>query len=250
MNKKQLNNQKGVTSILLAVIVVVVVAAIGVVVWKMRDNSGTKLSTGISKETQDKCAAEVNDKTFCKFAGVFANIGDYTATITSTDPKGTTIVELANDSKGNSSMVIKQSGQEQGNIIVYGGVTYLKDNTDGAWFKYEATDANKPETVDLKKEFVKSDFKGDNGQKLEYKKIGNEKCDNLDCFKYQVIDPQKTTETDFLWFDTNDYLLRRIAVNDSSTNTKTEMSISYQKVTISVPSPTKEFPKFDIPEQQ
>ncbi len=143
--------------------------SIGVVLGRWLDSKGDNrftLSTGINKEVQNKCTTEVNDKLFCKFAGAFANVGDYKVTVSSTDQKDTSVVELANDSKGNSSMIIKQNGQEQGSVVVYGGVTYLKDYTDGQWFKYGANDANKPETLDLKKEFLKSDFKGDNGQKL------------------------------------------------------------------------------------
>src|SRR3972149_7763655 len=174
MSKKFQKNENGITQVLLAVLVIAVIAAVGLVAWKVYNNRST-LSTGINKVTQDKCTTVVNDKQFCKFAGVFANVGDYKVTVSSTDQTGTSVVELANDSKGNSSMIVKQNGQEQGNIVVYGGVTYLKDYTDGKWFKYGANDANKPETVDLKKEFLKSDFKGDNGQKLEYKKIGTEK---------------------------------------------------------------------------
>lgn len=96
--------------------------------------------------------------------------------------------------------------------------------------------------MDLKKEFLKGDFKGDNGQKLEYKKIGTEKCDKLSCYKYQIVDSQKSTETDFIWFDTKDFLLRRATVNDSKAGTNVEMTVTYASVVISAPSPTKDVP--------
>src|SRR3989338_11242030 len=76
-------------------------------------------------------------------------------TVNSTDKDGVSNLELANASNGNSSIVIKANGQERGNIVVYSGVTYYKDYTDGKWFKFGPNDANKPQTVDLKKEFLK-----------------------------------------------------------------------------------------------
>ena len=241
MTKKFQKNESGIAHVLLALLVVIVLAAIGAVAWKVNDNRSTT-TTSINKEVQDKCTTAVNDEQFCKCAGAFGNVGDYKVTVNSTDQTSTSVLELANDSKGNSSMLVKVNGQEQGNVVVYSGVTYSKDYTDGQWFKFAASDTAKPETVDLKKEFLKSDFKGDNGQKLEYKKIGTEKCDALTCYKYQVVDPEKTTETDFLWFDTKDYLLRRATVNDSNAGTNVEMTITYGSVVISLPSPTKDVP--------
>ncbi|MBI2008962.1 hypothetical protein HYS84_00945 [Candidatus Saccharibacteria bacterium] len=194
----------------------------------------------VNKELQSKCTTQVNDETFCKFAGAFANAGDYKVSVSSSDQSGASTIELASDSKGNSSMVVTQGGQEQANIIVFNGVTYLKDSTDGQWFKFSSTDANKPEVLDLKKEIAKGDFKGDAGQALQYKQIGTEACGNLTCFKYQVIDPNKPNEEGFLWFDTKDYLLRRVTAK--SNGSTTDMNLTYTKVSISEPSSTKDLP--------
>ena len=241
MTNKLQRNESGIAHVLLALLVVVVLAVIGVVAWKVNDSRSTS-STSVNKAVQDKCMSEVNDELFCKFAGAFGNVGDYKVIVNTTAEGGSSVLELASDSKGNSSMVVKVNGQEQGNVVVYSGVTYLKDYTDGQWFKYGSNDTNKPEALDLKKEFVKSDFKGDNGQKLGYKKIGTEKCDKLSCYKYQTTDPEKPDETSYLWFDTKNYLLRRATVNDSKANTNADMTLTYESVVISLPSPTKDIP--------
>lgn len=227
---KKLSNQAKL------IVLIVVVIIVGGGIYLATKDKGTS----VNKELQSKCTTEVNDETFCKFVGVFGNAGDYKVSISSNDQSGASVIELASDSKGNSSMVVKKDGQEQGSIIVFNGVTYLKDPTDGQWFKFSSTDANKPEVLDLKKEFAKGDFKGDAGQTLQYKKIGTEACGNLSCFKYQVVDPQKSNEESFVWFDTKDYLLRRVtAKNDGNT---TDMNLTYTKVSISEPSPTKDLP--------
>lgn len=242
MTKKLQRNQNGVAQVMLAAIVIVVIAAIGLVAWKVSSNRST-LTTGINKATQDKCMTEVNDTQYCKFAGAFANVTNYKVAITATDPSAASVnYEFAYDSKNNISMVAKQNGQEQGNVIVYSGVTYSKDYTDGKWFKYAAGNTNAPQTSDIKKEFFKNNFKGDNGQKLGYKKIGTEKCDKLTCYKYQETDPQKPTETNYIWFDTKNYLLRRATSSDSTTKVNSEMTVTYGSVVISVPSPTKDAP--------
>lgn len=230
----------GLAHIQLALLMAVVVAAVGLVAWKVTDNRST-IATGINQDTQSKCITVVNDKLFCKFAGVFANVTNYKATISITDQNGASAnYDLAYDGKNNSSMVVKQNGQEQGNIVVYSGVTYSKDYSDGQWFKYGTGDKNTPQFLDLKKEFLKADFKGDNGQKLEYKNLSTEKCGELKCYKYQETDPQKPTETNYLWFDTKDYLLRRVSANDGKTST--EMTVTYASVSITQPSPTKDAP--------
>lgn len=183
---------------------------------------------------------DVNDELFCKFAGAFAAASAYKVSANITGSEGTSTVELASDAKDNSQMVVKQNGQEQANIVFYNGVTYSKDYTDGQWFKYDSSDSNKPEVTDLKKEFAKGDFKTDDGRKISYVKSGTEKCDSLSCYKYQVKDPSKPNEEGFIWFDTKDYLLRRISIKDEGTNT--DMTVIYSSVNISQPSPTKDVP--------
>lgn len=220
------------------VLLVVAVVIIGGGIWLATKGGGTSVS--INKELQSKCLTQVNDDLFCKFAGAFGNAGDYRVTVNTTDGTSTSVLELSSDSKSNSSMVVRTNGQEQGSVVLYNGVTYVKDSSDGQWFKYGASDTNKPEVLDLKKEFVKGDFKSDNGEKIDYIKIGTEKCGDLTCYKYQVKEPAKADQEGFLWFDTKNYLLRRVTIKQGSSNT--DMSVNYTSVSISEPSPTKDFP--------
>lgn len=241
MVKRLQKNQNGIAHVLLALLIIVVLAVVGLVAWKVNDNRSTA-STSVDKAVQDKCMTEVNDKQLCKFAGAFANATNYKVVGTSTDSTGATAtMDLSYDSKSNISMVIKQSGQEQA-IVVYGGVTYVKDPTDNQWFKFAAADKNAPAALDLKKEFAKADFKNESGQKLTYKNLGTEKCDKLTCYKYQETDPGKSSQITYLWIDTKDSLLRRVSTSDSQDKTSSDMTVTYGSVTIALPSPTKDVP--------
>ena len=167
------------------------------------NSSATKVS--INKEAQDKCLAAINDEIFCKFAGAFANVGDYKTNVTSISKDGSSVIELANAANGNSSMVSKVNGQENANIVVFNGATYAKDPTDGKWLKYSDTSTSKPETLDIKSEFLKTDYKSDSGKAEKYISKGTEACGSLTCYKFQVIDPDKPEAEGFLWFDTDNY---------------------------------------------
>ncbi len=220
---------------------IVAVVVVGGGIWFATKGDEPK---SVNKEVQSKCMTDVNDELFCKFAGAFGNVSAYTVSATSTSAdQGTSSFSIASDSKDNTQMIIKQNDQEQASVVVYNGVTYLKDYTDGQWFKYSSDDPNKPEVTDLKKEFAKGDFKADNGQKIDYIKIGTEACDSMQCYKYQVKDPTTPSQEGFIWFDTKDYLLRRVTIKDSGSNT--DMSVNYAAVNIAQPSPTKDLPSVD-----
>lgn len=219
-------------------LVIVILIVIGGGIWLANKDSSPNVS--MNKELYDKCMADVNDKTFCTFAGAFGNVSAYKVEATSTSDSGTSTIEMSSDSKNNSQMVIKQNGQEQANVVSYNGSTYSKDYTDGKWFKYPAGDANAPQTTDLKKEFAKGDFKNDKGQKIDYVNSGTEACGDLTCYKYQVKDPALPEQQGYVWFDNKDYLMRKLTIKDSKSDTV--MLVSYPTVTIAEPSPTKEVP--------
>ncbi|OGL35689.1 hypothetical protein A3F65_01200 [Candidatus Saccharibacteria bacterium RIFCSPHIGHO2_12_FULL_47_16b] len=219
---------------------VAAVVVIGGGIWIA--TSGGEKELSLNKEIQQKCMTEVNDDLFCKFAGAFGNANSFKVEATSTSDQGASSYEISTDAKDNNQMVVKQNGQEQFNVVTYNGTTYLKDYTDGQWIKYASNDPNKPEVADFKKEFAKGNFKSDSGQKITYTKIGTEACGSLQCYKYQVKDPDSPGDN-FLYFDTKDYLLRRITLKGSTSST--EMTVNYAAVNITEPSPTKEAPSLD-----
>ncbi|MBI4034544.1 hypothetical protein HY380_01445 [Candidatus Saccharibacteria bacterium] len=220
----------------------IIVAAIGVGIWQLtKGDSQSSISSGINTAVQDKCQDQIGDATFCKFAGYFSNAGSYKVSATTTSDSGTSTIDLASDTSGNSEMVIKQNNQEQASIVYYNGISYQKDYTDGKWFKFESGATNAPTVTDLKSEFVKGDFdKNEQGKKITYKSAGTEACGNLTCYKYFVSEASSPPSSGHLWFDNRDYLLRKVTVNSGGSST--EMNLTYEGVSISEPSPTKPVP--------
>jgi hypothetical protein len=213
--------------------------------WKVLNFESTKKSGGssgssssavsVNKEVQDKCMAQVKDTTFCKFAGAFGNVGDYSAVMTSVADGNMTTATMAISSGGNSSMTVKENGTTSATIVVYNGSTYVQDPSDQQWIKYTAADA--PSVLDIKKEFVTTGFKNDSGKNDQYFNKGTETVDGKDCYKYQVVDTDKPNQQGFMWFDKDSYLLRKLSNSDAGT--ELSMTFSYGKVSIDQPSPVK-----------
>lgn len=219
--------------------------------WKVMNFESTKKSGGssdsssssspsvsVNKEVQDKCLAEVKDATFCKFAGAFANVSDYSAIMTSVSDGTTTVANMAISASGNSSMTVKENGTTSANIVFYDGSTYIQDPSDQQWFKYTAADA--PAVLDIKKEFLATGFKDDSGTSNQFVNKGTETIDGKECYKYQVIETDKPDQQGFMWFDKDSFLLRKLSNVDGGT--VLSMTFSYDKVSISQPSPIKATP--------
>ncbi len=227
---------------LLIALSVVVLAGIGYAGWKVSSNKkDTKASNSSAvasnSAVEASCNKEINDKIFCKFASHFNANSTYKATITSTDSKGTVNkIELQNDTKSNSSMVIKDaSGKEISAFITLDNSSYIKNEGDGSWTKYTSSaSADTKPTSDIK--IDTNDITNKNT--ISYKSLGTEACGKLTCYKYQVVDSANADTTQYLWFDNKDYLMQRWSSKDA--NGTTDMSFSYQSVNIQAPSPVKE----------
>src|SRR6185503_19808218 len=80
---------------------------------------------------------------------------------------------------------------------------------------------------------------------ISYKSLGKEACGKLTCFKYQVFDKTQTASSQFVWFDTKDYRMQRYQMSDGKDTT--DMTITYQTVKITQPSPVQDFSGITIP---
>lgn len=201
------------------------------------DNQSKTSTASTNNDVQTKCLADVNDKTFCKFAGTFAAAGDYSATMTSTTGGVTSNIQVAVAANGNGSMTVRSSDTTSSSIVVYGGTTYVQDPTDNQWLSYALGSPSAPALVDIKKEFAKGDFKNSAGQKDQYLNKGTEVVNGLKSYKYQIVDPAQPGQQGFIWFDTKNYLLRKLSTKDATTDLT--MTFTYDKVSIVQPYPIK-----------
>jgi hypothetical protein len=131
------------------------------------------------------------------------------------------------------------SGQTM-ETITFNKITYMKDSNDNKWFKFPPNDTSTPKdtspTDSVK--FTTTEDKAA-ASTITYKKLGKEKCGKLTCFKYQTIDSKQPADLVYFWFDTKDHRLQHWYSKDS--NGTTDFVISYESVSISAPSPTKDF---------
>lgn len=238
------NKEGGFASnmILIVVVAVLIIGGIGYTVMsKQKDSSGSSsksvTSSASSKALRDECNKKLNDKEFCTFAGNWSGLTSYKSTITSTTAEGTSTYTMEMDGNDKSRMKTIENGKETGEFVTIGKTFYTKDMTDGSWTAF--TDDSKTTTTKSKETFKISDFTDSKDEKdtTSYKKIGKDPCGKLTCYKYQIVDTARPNAEEYIWFDTKDFLMRRWYSKEGSDTT--DMTISYEKVTITTPSPVK-----------
>lgn len=247
MIRKLQKNEQGLALPLILLVVVLLAAVGGAGYFVYSKNSEKKDSTNgqsvSNKAVEEECKKEIDDKDFCKFASSFSLDESFKSVITTTSPEGTNVIAMETDGNGGTRSVTSTNGQVVGEFIGTKEATYIKDLSDGYWTKYsmdisdEATDIP---SDDLDFDFDEDETTPDNTQ---YKSLGKEACGNLTCFKYQIIDPTNPSDESYVWFDDDDYKLRRWQFKNSEGTS--EITYEYTSVTITEPSPLKDAPSVE-----
>jgi hypothetical protein len=239
MRKSLYTDERGFGQVMVIVLVVAVIAIAGGIGWRVSQNNKKPAAakTTVGKAINTACLKVYNDKTLCYAAAASSNFEKlaYTAVATNVDAQGqTSKLSLQSDGKGNSSFATESSGQSY-NTVMIGSTVYVKNAGSSTWVKYSSgTNASTTNpTSDLKTEF--SDTSTPVEKRIQYKKLGTEKCGHLTCVKYQVIDPATPGTTNYVWFDTKDYRLQRWYGKDA--NSTNDFVITYTSVKITTPSP-------------
>lgn len=237
MKKFLSSDQRGVghLGLILAVVVVLAIGGVGYFVYNKNKDGGLTADQKALQDAIKNAKCDYDDKDLCKFFTSYKVQKYYTINTTSESDGEKSTMLLKTEGDGKSYM--KLDGSTAYEVITIGDSTYTKA-TDGTWWKQTV----KNETAaDLQNE-AKIDFAepetAEEAAKTTYKKIGKEACGKLTCFKYQEIDPSDTTTTTFLWFDDEDYQLRR--TTSEGNGNKSDSIYSYDKVSITEPSPVKE----------
>ncbi len=230
-----MKRQRGFATIIVVVVAALAVAAIGYVL--LARTGAVPSVPGLAGVTlNDKC--KYNDKDLCKFLNNFKGSSNYTvvgATTAKDGQKSSYTFKLSGDDKFQNTL--STNGKESYSTIVIGDTTYTKDYSDNKWVKTTATKDDKAVKDDVTFNDNVDETPAKPEDEVKYTKIGTETCGKLTCFKYQVI-TSGADDTEYLWFDNKDYLLRKTEISfDGSVTTS---DYNYDKVSITAPSPTKD----------
>lgn len=207
--------------------IIVALLAVGGVGWWVWQKNNSPLQKAIESA---KCDYE--DKDICKFFASWKATENYTVESTA-EADGQTI-----------TTTIQSEGKDKTHVTFAGGLTYetitigdtVYTKAGDTWYKQTLS----AEEVKNYQGDVDTDFtEPTNGGKISYTKVGTEQCGDLTCFKYQIVDADTPDIKQFLWFDTQNYQLRRMQITNAD-GTVFEATFSYGKVSISEPSPVKE----------
>ncbi|MBL8121432.1 hypothetical protein JNM87_01650 [Candidatus Saccharibacteria bacterium] len=239
-------DQAGLGHLLLLVIIVAVVGGVGfvgyTVMQKNKDKASTtsssKVSSEVSKAMAESCKKEIDDKDLCKFFSSWDGNLKFAVVSTDTSDGTTTSMTMKIDGK---NTYIKSEGASAMEIITIGDTTYTKGGQ--YWWK-QTTDTNSTQETSSTIKPEDFDFDVPTEDELdtagaEYKKLGKEACGSFTCFKYQFIDSTNTSTKQFLWFDDEDYRMRKLSIENAD-GSKSEQVYSYDNVSVTVPSPVKE----------
>lgn len=239
-------DQRGIAHILEILVVGLIALGVGgFVIWRVW-NAQQTAQTGSSDSSLQAALAnakcDFDDKDICKFLTSWKASSSFEVNSSITVDGQTTSSTYQSSDGGKKYHIVTDVNGMPYEVIVIDGTTYSKA-TDGTWWKQTSTPSTSAQP-DYAKDY-NYDFKSpeatDQPQQAAapvYTKLGTEGCGDLQCFKYKVIDPSASDQTQYLWFDTKDYQLRRLRVE--SQDSTSDQTFAYGTVNIVVPSPVKD----------
>lgn len=142
---------------------------------------------------------------------------------------------LKTDSQGNKQIIISKDRKELLNTIVFKGQAYI--STDGGEWTTNPEDIsltrspNPSDAEAIRNSYLSTVFSTD----LKYIFIDTEPCDDKTCYKYQTeLSTLNPPLISFIWFDNQDYLLRKEDPAGLTNNTLNKYS--YEPVKIEPPA--------------
>jgi outer membrane lipoprotein-sorting protein len=247
--KKIAKAEKGLSSILITAIIVVILAVAGVVIWQVTKKSPTSntaatntasTTSAANANISSACLKIFNDDKLCAFAEhTDIETIEYVATGTAVNGSGTSgSFTVQHDSSNNSSIVYTTSSKQLSEIN-FDGATYVQNGSGTTWYEYTTSNQASAAGIPNPVSSFELKFNTGNGNGYTAIKDGTAPCGNLTCYKYQVKVASSPDTTQYVWFDTKDYLLREFSYNDSSTGISADINFSYQSVKIAAPSPVQ-----------
>lgn len=229
----------------IVVLLFVVIAALGVALFtginRVRD-----LNRIASLETFDACREFIDDEVLCHFAAAdeARPEGNYVMTSSATDGITTEISTLEVENGDRMKSVTFNGPEEIEAYVVIDAVSYVKDYADGVWGMYEDPDFISSEASVSSYDFSSAQASSVVDFRENYQAEGKEPCGDLICYKYRIVSHDDPSFINYIWFDDQDYLLRRHQSSSGEISNNTQ--IEYRTVTITPPSPTKPITEQDM----
>lgn len=196
------------------------------------------------------------DKAICEYMAAQVSVFSSGLTMTSstaTNGKAATDESITKmDGNGNMDSVSMDNGKETSHMIVMNKTTYMKNYDDGVWLKMTSSDnAEEKPLIDIPTtaEEMKKTMEADE-IKMIYTKVGQEACGSmapgLTCDIYEMYEQGHEDSKTKMWIDTSKHLSRKMEMGLSNGVINT-IVYAYGPVTITEPSPVKEFemPKYN-----
>jgi outer membrane lipoprotein-sorting protein len=230
--QKRVSDTRGFGHIVvIAVVSLVVVVGIGGWLVYNTKKAPSNANTEAVRKALREATCDRDDTDICKFFISWKASRYVTANTTTKVGNTTNTSTIEIDDKNYHSKINAELIQES---IVIGNAIYYKDAQKNKWYKQELT---QPGTTGFT--FDKSDLQREGGA-FTYKKVGKETCGELTCFKYEVSNAENKDLKQYIWFDDQDYQLRKQTTEQKDPPIFTTTTFSYEKVTITEPSPFTE----------
>lgn len=220
--------------VLIAIVVLVIGLAVFTGVRRVQNNHRVA-----NLETYDACREFIDDEPLCHFAAAneTSAIENYVINSTTTNGSTTEISTLEVESADRLKSVTLIGPKQTEAYVVIEADTYVKDLSDGVWAHYADPEYEPSEPVVSTYDFTNAASADVVEFRDRYKQVTSEPCGQLTCYKYQVINPDDEMVETYVWFDDQDYLLRRhLSISDGIT---VNNQFEYHDVTITAPSPVK-----------
>jgi hypothetical protein len=188
-------------------------------------------------------ACRFQDIELCRFLDKGPTVGSllqkgYSVRSTTIDSLGNKNEEQWDVVGDNRAHVVNYQNEEEiFNMIIINDDLYVKDYSDGLWWKKPIDAAEKEGKLNIEKiaKNKQREFREIDGE-INYQRLPAEECQNSLCLKYKIITSRsENQENQYLLFDDREYLLRKIKreMADGSIN---EFTIDYQLPVIDEPS--------------
>lgn len=250
-----MRQNKGFVPIIIAVVVLVAIGIGGYIMVAKNKEPGKGLLSNIQLPGGVGLNAncKLNDPELCRYMDKSIKVADsfktgFVGVSVTTDKSGKKMESTWEMAGDNSRFISSENGKEQSAMIVMGDTTYTKDLSDGKWTKFTFKSDKNDKKSFFNADEIKNQFKDtikETEDKTVYKALGKEACGSLQCFKYQIIDPQFTDTKEYVYFDDREYVMRKMRTE--SPESTSETILEFKTVTITAPSSIKESPAIGMP---